>query len=78
MKVIVDWVGRFTSEVELLPSDLARIKKAGVSLEDGQAVAGWVKAQEWLADDAKDSIFQTNDFMVKDIEVQDDDGTVVF
>lgn len=78
MKVIVDWFARFTSEIELLPSDLKKIQKAGISLEDGQAIARWVSDQKWLPEDAQDSIIQTTDFEAYDIEVTDDNGTVVY
>lgn len=77
MKVIVDWSARFTSEIVLPPSDLEKIQEAGISLDDGQAIAKWVSDQEWLAEDAKDSIIQTTDFETVGIEVQDDNGTVV-
>lgn len=72
MKVIVDWTARFTSEIELLPSDLEKIKKEGISLDDGQSITRWLRQQEWLADDVKDGIFQTHVFETGDIEVQDD------
>lgn len=77
MKVIVDWTARFTSEIELLPSDLEKIKKEGISLDDGQSITRWLRQQEWLADDVKDGIFETSDFEDYDIEVQGDNGKLV-
>lgn len=78
MKVTVDWTARFTSEIELLPSDLEKIRAEGISLDDGWTIRNWLRQQTWLSDDARDGILQMTDFEDTNIEVLTDDGTVVF
>jgi hypothetical protein len=77
LKVIVDWSGQFVSQIELLDSDLEALNEAGISWEDGAGIEKWLRKQEWLKEELRDTIFESYTPSVGDVEVQDDDGTVV-
>ncbi len=78
MKAVVTWQQVTRTEVELTDEDLDDMVAKGIDLEDGPAIARYIREQDWLADYlVDDNWFERDAPDVIDIEPQDDDGTLL-